>query len=117
MSETVRLSEPKRVTSGLFNADEYAEIERRRARLRDEAHSWLSARFKSVRAEEIGDRLADAVRIIQVWEQGCMACTGVKCSHSRAVLEICEEYRGGFRSFVVRARPCGVRPFADGGEA
>ena len=106
----IRISEgPKRVSvGGLFSPEEYAEIDRQRARLRAEAVSWLSDRFSGVREEEVGDRLAEAVRVIREWEPECAACTGGKCRHSRAVLVITEEYRGGFRSFVVRAKPCGM---------
>ena len=115
----IRISEgPKRVSAvGLFSPEEYADIDRRRARLRGEAVSWLSDRFSGVREEEVGDRLAEAVRVIREWEPECAACTGGKCRHSRAVLVITEEYRGGFRSFVVRAKPCGMSRSAADGEA
>lgn len=110
MSAAITLSaEPKRLSlGGLFSAEEYAEIDRQRARLRAEALSWLSDRFQCVREEEVGDRLAEAVRTIREWDAECATCTGAKCRHSRAVLVISEEYRGGFRSFVVRAKPCGM---------
>lgn len=110
MSAAITLSaEPKKLSlGGLFSAEEYAEIDRQRVRLRTEALSWLSDRFQCVREEEVGDRLAEAIRTIREWDAECATCTGGKCRHSRAVLVISEEYRGGFRSFVVRARPCGM---------
>lgn len=106
----IRISEgPKRVSvGGLFSPEEYAEIDRQRVQLRAEALSWLSDRFQCVREEEVGDRLAEAIRTIREWDVECATCTGGKCRHSRAVLVISEEYRGGFRSFVVRAKPCGM---------
>lgn len=109
MATTLNLTDaPKRASfGGLFSAEEYAEIGRQRARLRAEALSWLSDRFQCVREEEVGDRIAETVSVIKRWERGCAECTDPKlCKHSRHMLDIGERYRGGFREFVIFARPC-----------
>ena len=100
--------EPKRAAFGrLFSAEEYADIDRQRARLRAEAVSWLSDRFSGVREEEVGDRIAETVNTIKRWERECESCADPKlCKHSRHMLDIGERYRGGFREFVIFARPC-----------
>ena len=109
MATTLNLADaPKRAGfGGLFSAEEYVEIDRQHARLRAEALSWLSGRFQCVREEEVGDRIAETVNVIKRWERGCESCTDPKlCKHSRHLFDIGERYSGGFREFVIFARPC-----------
>lgn len=101
----------KRATAGhLFNADEYRDIQRQNNADIAEAIRWLSLRFNDVREEEVGILLAQEIQTIMKWQEECAICSDIKrCSHSRAVLEIEQEYdSSGFRQFVVRARACDV---------
>lgn len=86
----------------------HALLQQARKRDRADASRWLYMRFGEVRDEEIGDTLVQDIMCIMSWQDGCAQCTDQRrCGHSRAVLEICEEYdRDGFRHFVTRARPC-----------